>query len=233
MAFIAYLQMFLTPIKDLAEKYHLLQGAMASAERIFSLMKKDDLKISSSEPENNDPNEAGLVLKDLEFGYKPGLSVISNFNLTVPKGESVALLGPSGSGKTTIINLLLRLYEPAKGNIFFNQKNIKNISFKDLTRTIALVSQETLLVKGSVLDNIKLERHFITEKTLGKALHITGVANWARELPQGLATKIGEGARKLSQGQTQMLALARALAGDPQILIMDEAFSQVDPAHRR
>lgn len=147
----------------------------------------------------------------------------------IPKGQTVALVGPSGGGKSTLVNLLLRLYDPAEGRILLDGRDLKTMSPGQLARRITLVGQETILLAAGIEENITLGRERITAGMLQNALDISGVAAWLNETAQGLRTRIGEGGRRLSQGQCQMLALARALAGDPEILILDEAFSRTDP----
>lgn len=236
-AFISYFAMFLAPIRDLAEKYHMLQGALASAERILVLMDQPepepeaaDAREAAEDSTGNGPSGGDLRFERVGFGYRPDQPVLSGFDLAIPQGQFTALVGPSGSGKSTLVNLVLRLYEPWSGRILLDGREVGRMSRAELTRRVALVGQETVLVRGSVARNVSLDRPRVTPSRLAEALEISGAAAWVNELPDGIDTMVGQGGRRLSQGQRQMLALARALAGDPWVLILDEAFSQVDPA---
>lgn len=239
-AFIAYFNIFLGPIRALAENYHLLQGALASAERIMVLM--DDAGAKGESGAKPAPSASAttrgadnrcLEFQAVRFGYRLGKPIFPRLDLAIPAGQSVALVGPSGGGKSTLVNLVLRLYEPWSGQILFGGRRLQEIGSEELTRMVALVSQETILVRGSLARNITLGREGIDRARLQTALGISGAAGWVEGLPQGLDTPVGQGGRQLSQGQRQMVALARALAGDPRLLILDEAFSHVDPASER
>jgi len=229
-AFLTYIQMLLVPIRDLSEKYNQLQGALASSERIFTLL-DDKRTLSTSDAEKPAPldSDTDIVFAAVEFGYHPDRMVLDGFHLTVPKGQTVTLVGPSGGGKSTLVNLLLRLYDPSGGTILLGDRPLTTITPRELVRHVALVSQEMILLSASIEENIVLGRRQVTSSMLESAIEISGVGTWVKALPQGITTRVGEGGRPLSQGQCQMLALARALAGDPRILILDEAFSQIDP----
>ena len=229
-AFLTYIQMLLVPIRDLSEKYNQLQGALASSERIFTLL-DDQRTITTSDAEKPVPldNDADIVFEAVEFGYHPDRMVLNGFHLTIPRGQTATLVGPSGGGKSTLVNLLLRLYDPSGGRILLGNSPLTTIAPCELVRRVALVSQEMILLSASIEENIVLGRSQITPSMLESAIEISGVGTWMKALPQGIATRVGEGGRPLSQGQCQMLALARALAGNPRILILDEAFSQIDP----
>lgn len=151
------------------------------------------------------------------------------FNLAIPQGQTVTLVGPSGGGKSTLVNLLLRLYDPVQGEIRLGGTPLTAMPPEDLVKQITLVSQEIILLAADIRENIILGRSGITAAMLERAIEISGVDTWMDTLPRGIHTRVGEGGRTLSQGQCQMLALARALAGDPRILILDEAFSRIDP----
>jgi ATP-binding cassette subfamily B multidrug efflux pump len=231
-AFIAYFQMFMAPIRDLAEKYHTLQGALASTERILVLMATDQEQPPlPATPVPPMPSSSGdLEFCGVEFGFRPGRPVLKDFNLRVAEGRSLAVVGPSGGGKSTLVNLALRLYRPWAGRIMLGGRELNSLSQAELSGLLALVSQESLLLRSSVALNVSLGRPGVDKGRLYEALDISGVSAWLSELPQGADTMIGPGGRQLSQGQRQMVALARALAGDPKVLLLDEAFSQVDPA---
>lgn len=233
-AFITYMQMLLVPVRDLSEKYNRLQDAIAGAERIFNVLDDHtDLRVTAPPPGVDDTHPADIRYRSVRFGYLQGQTILDNFDLLIPSGQTITLVGPSGGGKSTLVNLLLRLYDPESGTIFLNGRDLKTVSPKELARCIALVSQETILLSESIEENIRLGRKGISSEIFSNALAISGVSSWLSGLPQGIDTKIGEGGRQLSQGQGQMLSLARALAGDPHILILDEAFSHIDPESER
>ncbi len=229
-AFLTYIQMLLVPIRGLSEKYNQLQGALASTERIFILL-DDNRTLPTTRTNNVDfpQGDAEIVFDRVDFGYQSERMILHQFHLVIPKGETVTLVGPSGGGKTTLVNLLLRLYDPLQGEIRLGTVPLKNIPVDDLVRRIALVSQETILLADDIEANILLGRRGIAPSMLELAVQISGVNTWLDTLPQGIHTRIGEGGRQLSHGQCRMLALARALAGDPRILILDEAYSRIDP----
>ena len=233
-AFITYMQMLLVPVRDLSEKYNRLQDAVAGAERIFAVLDdQTDLKVKKINSVHVATPQAAVYFQSVRFGYLQERMIFNHFNLLIPHGQTVTLVGPSGGGKSTLINLLLRLYDPHSGTILLDGRDLKSFLPKELARRIALVSQEIILLSASIEENILLDRKNISHKMLSTALEISGVTSWLNHLPQGIHCQIGEGGRQLSQGQCQMLSLARALAGDPQILILDEAFSHIDPENER
>ena len=230
-AFISYIQMLLIPVRDLSDRFNQLQGAIASIERISSLL--DDKSVLPQPVPAKEfirqTRESGIQFSDVRFGYQADSIIYNGLNLFIPNGQKIVLVGSSGGGKSTLANLILRLYDPVSGTIHFNGQDIKTIPGNVLSKKIALVSQENILISGSIEENIVLNRPDISVDMIGNAVEISGAINWIDELADGLLTRIGDGGRKLSQGQYQMLALARALAGDPEVLILDEAFSQIDP----
>ncbi len=228
-AFLTYIQMLLGPIRALSDKYNQLQGAVASTERIFTLMDDPRSLQIKSPPEAGALNKGDIVFDRVSFGYHPDKTIFNRFNLVIPQGQTITLVGPSGGGKSTLVNLLLRLYDPLEGVIRLNGSPLTAIAPEDLVGQVTLVSQEMILLAADLRENILLGRSGITPAMVDRAIKISGVDTWVDTLPSGIHTRVGEGGRTLSQGQCQMLALARALAGDPQILILDEAFSQIDP----
>ena len=229
-AFLTYIQMLLVPIRGMSEKYNQLQGALASTERIFSLL--DDPRTLVPIKEHHDQisaDKTDITFDSVDFGYRPGQKILDRFNLVIPEGQNVTIVGPSGGGKTTLVNLLLRLYDPQHGKIRLGSTALETISPEERVKKIALVSQEMILLAADIEQNIILGRRWITHSMLDRAVRVSGIDTWLETLPHGIHTRVGEGGRQLSFGQCQMLALARALAGDPRILILDEAFSQIDP----
>lgn len=234
-AFVAYMQMLLVPVRNLSEQYNQLQGALASVERIFSVLGDETALPVASPPRHGShlAADAEIVFRGVHFRYDDHRSVFSGLDLTIPKGQTVTLVGPSGGGKSTLVNLALRLYDPREGTILLHGKDLKAIPPRELARYIALVSQEIILLASSIEENITLGREDITPEMVANAVEISGVAAWVNDLSEGMKTRIGDGGRQLSQGQCQMLSLARALAGNPHVLVLDEALNQIDPESER
>lgn len=229
-AFITYMQMMLVPVRDLSEKYNRLQDAVAGAERIFTILDdQTDLSTAEISTAAIHPLPNAIRFQSVCFGYHDSRKIIENFDLLIPAGQTVTLVGPSGGGKSTLVNLLLRLYDPLEGAIQLGNRDLTTISPKEIARRIALVSQEIILLSASIEENVLLGRKDISQEIFSEALYISGISVLVDDLPEGINTRIGEGGRQLSVGETQMLSLARALVGDPQILMLDEAFSHIDP----
>ncbi|MFH1057524.1 MAG: ABC transporter ATP-binding protein [Pseudomonadota bacterium] len=234
-AFMAYMQMFFRPMRDLAEKYNILQAAMASAERIFVLLDDSRALPEPKEPRPLPPPAGGAAvrLENVSFGYDPARPVLRDIDLTIPPGRTWAVVGPTGAGKTSLAALLLRLYDPDAGRVLIDGVDLRAADPAELARRVALVDQDVLLFSGTVRDNLTLGRPEVTPARLEAALAVSGAAHVVAQLPQGLETPLGEGGRSLSAGQRQLLSLARALAGDPSLVVLDEATSSVDPESER
>lgn len=225
-AFIVYARQFSRPVNEIAQIYGQIQTAIAGAERVFAVL--DEKNEDKSGEELVRESRADIVFHDVDFSYVPGRKVISSFNLTVPSGKKVALVGATGSGKTTIVNLLMRFYDIDNGEIRINRQNIRDVSLSSLRKNIAIVLQDTVLFTDTVRNNLKYGNENATEKELEKALVMSRCNEMIRELPQGLDTVLTGSGENISQGQRQLLAIARAFVADPRILILDEATSNVD-----
>jgi ABC-type multidrug transport system fused ATPase/permease subunit len=227
-AFLEYVQRFYKPVQDLAEKFNILQSAMAAAERIFAVL--------DSEPEITDPAapagagraRGAVEFRDVGFSYKPGEEILRNISLKIEPGEMVAIVGATGAGKSSIISLLARLYDPQSGAVLLDGRDIRDYTQSHLHRQMAVVLQDVFLFSGTVLSNISLANPAITREAAEEAARRVGADTFIRRLPQGYDTEVGERGALLSVGQKQLLSFARALAHDPPLLILDEATSSVD-----
>ncbi len=225
-AFIVYAKQFSRPINEIAQVYGQLQTAVAGAERVFAVLDEADEE-KSGEPMAEE-KDMTVTFRDVQFSYVPEHPVLQHFTLTVPAGRKVALVGATGSGKTTVVNLLMRFYDIDSGEILINRQNVQDISRDSLRRNIAIVLQDTVLFSGTVRDNLKYGSEAITEEQLEKAVEMSHCQELLNMLPQGYDTMLTSSGDNISQGQKQLLAIARAFAADPKILILDEATSNVD-----
>jgi len=226
-AFLQYAQMFFRPIRDLSEKYTTLQNAMASSERIFATLDTDDFIKQNDNIEYNELKNF-IEFKDLSFSYDNSKWVLKNINFQIKKGEVVAIVGPTGSGKTSIINLLLRFYEYQKGDILIDGISIRNYNESSLRKKISIVQQEIFLFSKTIYDNITLGNKEISFEQVRQAAVELGFYDFILTLPEGFNTKMSERGQTLSLGQRQLLSFCRAYVNNPDILILDEATSNID-----
>ena len=225
-AFIQYLQKFFEPIRDLAEKFNIIQTALASSERIFELLDTPE-QIPESVPSKNDFKLQGAVeFKNVWFSYKEERFILKGISFYLEAGESLAIVGATGSGKSTIINALCNFYDIAKGDILFDGRSIKEINKYDLRKQIALVQQDVFLFSGSILENIRLGNPQMGQDEIESISQTVNSHNFISNLPLKYEQKLNQG--EISSGQRQLLSFARALAAEPKILVLDEATSNVD-----
>ncbi len=227
-AFVAYLTFMLWPIQDLARVYAELQHAVASAERMFSLM--DAVPEIQDQPGAIDPGtlRGSIEFDQVSFSYDSDEAVLEEFNLTINPGETIALVGPTGGGKTTIVNLLCRFFEPTGGNIRINGQDYTQLSLRAIQSRIGIVLQTPHLFSGSILENIRYGRLDATDEQVEAAARLAGAHEFIVQLEKGYFEDVGEGGNLLSTGQKQLVSLARAILSQPEIFIMDEATSSVD-----
>ena len=225
-AFIVYARQFSRPINEIANIYGQLQTAIAGAERVFYVLDEANEDMSGDALEPSDT--AAVTFEKVNFSYVPGHPVIRDFNLTVPPGKKVALVGATGSGKTTVVNLLMRFYDLDSGTIRINGQDIAGVARGSLRRDVAIVLQDTVLFSDTVRSNLSYANADATQAQLDKAVEMSRCSELLAQLPQGWETVLTGSGANISQGQRQLLAIARAFVADPRILILDEATSNVD-----
>lgn len=225
-AFIVYAKQFSRPINEIAQIYGQLQTAVAGAERVFAVLDEETEDKSGVALETGE--KAAVTFQNVCFSYEAETPVIRNFTLTVPNGRKVALVGATGSGKTTIVNLLMRFYDIESGEIRINGQDIRDVSRESLRRNIAIVLQDTVLFSDTVRNNLKYGNDGAAEEQLTAAVEMSQCRDMIGLLPQGYDTVLTGSGANISQGQRQLLAIARAFVADPKILILDEATSNVD-----
>jgi ATP-binding cassette, subfamily B, multidrug efflux pump len=227
-AFFQYTEMFFRPIRDLSEKYDVLQSAMASSERIFKLLDDKTIINNPDNPVKIEKPAGSIEFKDVWFAYNPGEYVLKNISFKINPGETIAIVGATGAGKTSIINILTRFYDIDKGVILLDGVDIKTFDKRDLRKYISIVLQDVFLFSGTIKSNISLGSELITDETIVDAAITVGAHKFISQLPNGYDEEVKEKGATLSVGQKQLISFARALAYDPQILILDEATSSVD-----
>jgi ATP-binding cassette subfamily B protein len=227
-AFVGYIALMLWPVQDIARVYAEMQHAIASAERVFSLI--DSTPEIQDLPDAYDPGnlQGDINFQDVDFYYEADKPVLSGFNLNVKRGETVALVGPTGGGKSTIVNLICRFYEPKAGFISIGDTDYTNFSLKAIQSRIGMVLQTPHLFSGTVMENLRYGKINADDAEIFQASAISGAHAFIEKLEKGYETEVGEGGTLLSVGQKQLISLARAILADPEIFIMDEATSSVD-----
>ncbi|NOX19186.1 MAG: ABC transporter ATP-binding protein [Chlorobi bacterium] len=228
LAFIQYTEMFFRPIRDLSEKYNILQTAMASSERIFKLLDTKEIIPDPENPKKFDKVAGEIIFKNVWFSYTEKDYVLRDISFKIESGKTAAIVGATGAGKTSVINILNRFYEIEKGTVLLDGVDIRKIKKEELRKHISLVLQDVLLFAGTIKSNISLNNPAIGDDEIVEAAKIVGIHDFILSLPNGYDEEVKEKGATLSGGQKQLISFARALVYNPQILILDEATSSVD-----
>lgn len=227
-AFIQYARQFTMPITQTANIANIIQSTVASAERVFEILDEEEEKPESVHPIALKQPQGNVAFNHVKFGYDPSNILIEDMNINVSQGQTIAIVGPTGAGKTTLINLLMRFYEVNEGSITVDEVNIADMKRGDLRSLFGMVLQDTWLFNGTIRDNIAYGRENVTDEEVVLAAKTAYADHFIRTLPGGYNTILNEEASNISQGQKQLLTIARAILADPAILILDEATSSVD-----
>ncbi|QUH30342.1 ABC transporter ATP-binding protein [Vallitalea guaymasensis] len=227
-AFIQYSRSFGQPIVQTANIANIIQSTIASAERVFEVLDEEEEIPDKNNPVQIDNLKGNVRFDHVDFGYKEDVTLINNMNIDVKKGQTVAIVGPTGAGKTTLVNLLMRFYELKDGTISIDGVNINDLRRSDLRNLFGMVLQDTWLFKGTIRDNIAYGKEGVSEEEIIRATKAAHADHFIRTLPEGYDTVLNEEANNISQGQKQLLTIARAILANPSILILDEATSSVD-----
>ena len=227
-AFTQFVEQFFRPIRDLSEKYNIMQTAMASSERIFKLLDNETFVKNPEKPVTFDKVKGNIEFKDVCFAYNKDEYVLRNINFKINAGETVAIVGHTGAGKTSLINILTRFYDIQKGSILIDGTDVSTIDKKELRRYISIVLQDVFLFSGTIRSNISMDNDEIPEEQIINSAKLVGAHPFIEALPNKYNEIVMERGATLSVGQKQLISFARALAYNPQILVLDEATSSVD-----
>jgi len=232
-SFVQYARRFGWPLNGIASVYNSIQSAIAGAERVFRMLDETPELVDVAEARSLDVVKGDIVFEEVCFGYEPGSPVLRDVNLHARPGQTIALVGPTGAGKTTIVNLLTRFYDIDSGRILIDGVDIREIRMDDLRRRLGIVLQDTYLFADTVRENVRYGRLEATDTDVVEAARLANADQFIRRLPRGYDTVLTERGSNLSQGQRQLLAIARAVLADPAILVLDEATSSIDTRTER
>jgi ABC-type multidrug transport system fused ATPase/permease subunit len=225
--------MFFEPMQEISQFYNTFQSASAALEKLSGVLEEEPDVRPAPEPSSLPCARGELVLDDVDFGYVPDRLVIDDLRLVVPRGQTVALVGTTGAGKTTIAKLLSRFYDPTAGSVRIDGVDLRELSEEDLRRAVVMVTQENFMFDGTVAENIAFGRPYASRTEIESAAAAVGADTFIRTLPLGFDTDVGKRGSRLSAGQRQLVAFARAFLADPAVLILDEATSSLDVPSER
>jgi len=227
-AFIQYVRNFTQPITQLANISNVLQQTAAAAERVFEFLNEAEESPETENPVAPEAVRDRVEFKNVRFGYNPQKIIIKNFSANVDSGQKIAIVGPTGAGKTTIVKLLMRFYDVTDGAILIDEHNVKDFYRKDLRQMFGMVLQDTWMFNGTIMDNIRYGRPDVSDEEVIAAAKAAHIDHFIRTLPEGYNFVLNEETTNISQGQMQLLTIARAILANPKMLILDEATSSVD-----
>jgi ATP-binding cassette subfamily B protein len=227
-SFIQYVRNFTQPLSQIAQVANLLQSTAAASERVFEFLEEEEEVQTVENPVSNENIRGEIDFEHVNFGYNQDKTIINDFNAHVKPGQRVAIVGPTGAGKTTIVKLLMRFYDVNSGAIKIDGHNIKDFNRDDLRDMFGMVLQDTWLFNGSIRENIRYGKLNATDEEVKAAAKAAHVHHFIKTLPGGYDMELNEESSNVSQGQKQLLTIARAILADPKILILDEATSSVD-----
>ncbi|WP_066389749.1 ABC transporter ATP-binding protein [Neobacillus mesonae] len=227
-SFITYSRQFVRPLNDLANIFNILQSGVAGAERVFEMMDEQEETEDKKDAVTLEQPRGHVVFENVSFGYRPDVPILKNVSFEANVGTSIALVGPTGAGKTTVVNLLTRFYDVTSGRILLDGRDIRDYTRDSLRRCFGFVLQDTYLFSGSIKENIKYGKPDATDEEVERAAKMAGAAGFINRLPQQYDTKLAENGGNLSQGERQLLAIARVMLAKPALLILDEATSSID-----
>jgi ATP-binding cassette subfamily B protein len=231
--FLSYVQRFNQPIQQIAVLWTNIQNGIAGAERIFNILDENPAVQDKPSAQIMPPIKGHVEFKDASHSYEDGVPVLKDVSFTAQPGQTIAIVGPTGAGKTTIINLLPRFYDVSSGSVKIDGIDVRDVTMKSLREQIGIVLQDTFLFSQSVMENVRFGRPNATDEEVMSAIKLANADSFIERLPDKYQTVLGERGSGLSQGQRQLLSIARAALSDPKILILDEATSSVDTRTER
>ena len=227
-SFITYTRNFTQPINQISQSINTLQSTAAAAERVFEFLDQEEQIPDSTTPVYANATKGQVSFENVVFGYEPEKTIIHNFSMYVKPGQTVAIVGPTGAGKTTIVKLLMRFYELNSGAIYIDGVNIKDMKRSDLRSKVGMVLQDAWLFEGTIMENLRFGKQKASDQQVIEACKLAHVDHFIHTLEHGYQTMLRNDTSNISQGQKQLLTIARAFLADPSILILDEATSSVD-----